>query len=160
MGVAALALGGCASITTGTTQSIAVDTGGHMGAQCELQNAKGTWRVDPTPGMATVKRDYGDLTINCSSPDGAHGVSSVASSTEDMVWANYFIGGIVGGVIDISSGGAYRYPSFVQVNLFQPLGAARPSLSDLVRCSLRGSVEMRERGKCLAEGGQTIERVQ
>jgi hypothetical protein len=61
-------LSGCASIVSGTTQVISVDTSmaGQpvAGAKCTLTNSKGTFYAT-TPGTVPVHRDYGDLVVAC-----------------------------------------------------------------------------------------------
>ncbi|KYO57329.1 hypothetical protein PJ900_23790 [Tistrella mobilis] len=110
----------CASITAGTTQSIAVQTAPEQGAQCELRNDKGTWSVPATPGSSTVTKSYGDLTIVCSTPTGWKGTTSLVSETAGAAFGNIIAGGIIGAAVDMSSGAAYKYPSAATVMLSRP----------------------------------------
>lgn len=59
---------GCASIVSGSQQSISVETRqkGLMvkNATCKLNNTRGTWYVN-TPGSVTVSRSFEDLAIQC-----------------------------------------------------------------------------------------------
>ena len=115
--LATFGLSACASITVGTTETIAVSTTPKAGAICELANEKGRWAVNPTPGLTTVTKSYGDLTISCSHPDGDKGTMSIQSSTAGAAFGNILLGGLVGTAIDMSSGTAYIYPSSVAVPL-------------------------------------------
>lgn len=111
-------LPGCASITAGTTQSIAVDTQPQRPADCRLSNEKGTWGVR-TPGVTTVTKAYGPLTVTCSTPDGWGGSTAVQSTTAGAAFGNIIAGGVIGAAVDMSSGAAYVYPPQVFVPLAQ-----------------------------------------
>ncbi len=116
----ALLTGGCASIVTGHNQPLSVETRhkGEMvsGAQCRLNNDKGTWYVT-TPGSVTVARSYGDLHLRCEKAPYAPGLTTVKSTTKAMAFGNILFGGIVGAAVDAGSGAAYDYPSLITVEL-------------------------------------------
>ncbi|WP_395454628.1 hypothetical protein ACHMW5_13275 [Azospirillum melinis] len=118
----ALAVTGCASITAGTTQSVAVNTPSKDGAECKLSNEKGSWTIPKTPGATTVTKAYGDLTVACEHGDGSKGSASVTSSTAGAAFGNIIAGGIIGAAVDMGSGAAYVYPSSVSVVLAPPAG--------------------------------------
>lgn len=109
-------LPGCASITAGTTQSIAVDTQPQRPADCRLSNEKGTWGVR-APGVTTVTKAYGPLTVTCSTPDGWGGSTAIQSTTAGAAFGNIIAGGVIGAAVDMSSGAAYVYPPQVFVPL-------------------------------------------
>lgn len=109
-------LEGCASIVSGTNQSVSVETPGCPGASCKLTNDKGTWYVANTPGSVTVHRAYGDLTVVCEkSGKNSDGVGAVSSSTKGMAFGNILFGGIIGAGVDVGTGAAYDYPSNITV---------------------------------------------
>ena len=60
---------GCASIVSGTNQSLSMTTSSDgvdvQGATCQLDNDKGSWSVT-TPGSVTVRRSFKDLRLACS----------------------------------------------------------------------------------------------
>jgi len=116
---------GCASITAGTTQSVAVDTSPTQGAECQLTNEKGAWTIPRTPGSTTVNKAYGPLTVTCRTQDGASGSASVVSTTAGAAFGNIIAGGIIGAAVDMSSGAAYQYPPQVLVPLV-PISAPQP----------------------------------
>lgn len=107
---------GCASITSGTTQNIAVDTNPSRPAECTAHNEKGSWIVK-TPGSITVNKAGGALTVTCECPDGTKGTQVVAASASDAVYGNILAGGIIGVAVDRSTGAAFRYPDNVVVPL-------------------------------------------
>ena len=112
---------GCASIVSGTNQSISVETRsttGEMvaGANCKLENPKGTWYVT-TPGSVTVHRAYDDLSIYCTKTGEQPGIASAKSSTKGMAFGNILFGGLIGAGVDTATGAAYDYPVLITVQL-------------------------------------------
>lgn len=106
----------CASITTGSNQSIGITTAPDTHATCELSNDKGTWYIPDTPASITVNRSYSDLTIICKKEQKA-GTVKVKSSTKGMMFGNILAGGIIGGAIDAGTGAGYDYPTTITVSL-------------------------------------------
>jgi uncharacterized protein YceK len=109
-------LSGCASIVSGSQQSISVETSPEVGAACKLTNNKGNWFVPATPGSVTVHRSYDDMKINCKKNKKA-GSKVVKSSTKAMVFGNAIIGGAIGAAVDVGTGAAYDYPPVNKVIL-------------------------------------------
>jgi len=105
----------CASIVTGTSQSIAVDSN-PVGAECDLSNDQGRWYLKETPGNITVHRSYSALTVSCKKDD-LSGISTVESSTKTAAFGNIIFGGVVGAAVDMGSGAAYDYPPSITVKL-------------------------------------------
>jgi hypothetical protein len=117
---AAALVSGCATVTTGTNQSLSVETrvkgNAVAGATCKLANDKGTWFVN-TPGSVTVNRSYGDMSVNCTHDKHPSGVAIVRSSTKAMAFGNIIVGGVIGAAVDIGTGSAYDYPSLISLEL-------------------------------------------
>lgn len=107
-------LSGCASIVSGTNQSITVDTPGCAAASCKLTNDKGEWAVT-TPGSVVVHRAYGPLSIICSKEGFPSGTATANSSTKGMAFGNILFGGIIGAGVDMGTGAAYDYPTSIMV---------------------------------------------
>ena len=110
---------GCASVTGSTTQNVSVQTREHVGgnlpgAICELSNSKGKWFVT-TPGSVMIHRSNDDMQVLCSKTGYESGMSSVVSNTKAEMFGNIILGGVIGAVIDHSSGSGYEYPEFIQV---------------------------------------------
>jgi hypothetical protein len=147
--MAMLGLASCSTVTTGTTQVVSVETTPVQGATCELSNEKGRWNVPSTPGSTSILRSYGDLNVVCSYPNGAKGVTTVASTTQGSAFGNILIGG-VGAAVDMSDGAAYGYPSLVTVRLATIVPQED---SRLVQCVNRGSVHWLNTASCLELGG-------
>lgn len=115
-------LAGCASIVSGTSQIVSVEThqpsGKVDGASCKLENEKGVYYVT-TPGTVTVRRAYGDMTVRCEKPGMEAGIASIKSSTKGMAFGNVIFGGVIGAGVDVASGAAYDYPNLFQVMMGQ-----------------------------------------
>jgi hypothetical protein len=114
---ATLSLTSCASIVSGNNQSVSVNTGSVNGALCTLENNKGKWYVNNTPGSVTVHRSYDALNVNCTKSGFPQGHQTVKSSTKAMAFGNVIFGGAIGAGVDIASGAAYDYPTVIEVPL-------------------------------------------
>lgn len=117
---AVLPISACASMTTGTSQSVSISTTPKSGASCEARNEKGAWALPSTPGSITVSKSASDLTATCKTQDGMVGTASIASTTAGAAFGNILVGGIIGAAVDMSSGAAYQYPSQMVVPLVEP----------------------------------------
>jgi hypothetical protein len=108
---------GCASVTGGSSQSVAVQTRDQAGqevagASCELTNSKGRWIV-MTPGSTTITRSNDDMHVTCSKSGLDPARAEVVSVTKGAMFGNILIGGGIGAFVDHTSGAAYEYPSFI-----------------------------------------------
>lgn len=116
--VAAINLGGCASIVNGQNQSVSVETSSAgeslVGATCTLGNDKGTWLVT-TPGSTVVHRSYADLKVKCEKAPLEPGLATAKSSTKAMAFGNILFGGVIGVGVDVATGAAYDYPVLLSV---------------------------------------------
>lgn len=110
----ALVLVGCATITKGTTQTIAVDTPGVPGSVCTIQTPSGP-RVVKTPGNVTLDKSSAALPITCTKECYAMGSSMIPSNTESMAAGNVLLGGVIGLGVDAASGAINKYPDMVTV---------------------------------------------
>lgn len=109
--VGSLVLGGCATIATGTSQTISI-TSNVDGAQLFLDGQL----IGTTPFHGTVKKNKKVITIE---KEGYRSEKIVLSKTlEGAFWGNIIIGGTVGSITDFASGGAYTYaPATYQIDL-------------------------------------------
>ena len=85
--VCSVAVTGCASMISGTNESLSVATTACPGAMCQLKNSKGTWYVT-APGSVTVHRGYGDMTVTCKKEGFPDATAQVSSSTKLVTGAN------------------------------------------------------------------------
>ena len=111
---------GCASIVSGTSQIVSVETmseaGKVDGASCKLENDKGVYFVT-TPGTVTVRRAYGDMSVKCEKAGFPTGLASIKSKTKGMMAGNILFGGVIGAGVDAASGAAYDYPVLFQIKM-------------------------------------------
>jgi hypothetical protein len=132
--VALVGLGGCATIVKGTTQDIAVDSN-PQGANCTVsRNGAQLAVVNPTPGKIKVTRDREALTFACSkAPEYSNTATSVVESKfNGTTFGNILIGGVVGAVVDASTGSNYSYPDRVMIDLIAanlPISAPPPPIT-------------------------------
>jgi hypothetical protein len=117
----AAATTGCASIVSGTSQSVSVETrnvdgASVTGANCKLNNNKGTWFVT-SPGSTTVNRSFEALDVKCEKQGLEPGIASFKSSTKAMAFGNVLFGGPIGAGVDMASGAAYDYPNLIAVTM-------------------------------------------
>jgi len=133
--IVASTLTGCASIVSGTSQVVSVETlhtsGNVAGASCKLQNDKGVYYVT-TPGTVTVHRAYGDMNVKCEKAGYDAGLATIKSSTKGMMAGNIVFGGFIGAGVDAASGAAYDYPALFQVMMGQQTSipaAASPTMA-------------------------------
>lgn len=108
---------GCASVLKGNTQPVSIDTRPHSDVYCRLMNDKGAYTVASTPGSVVVRKSYQDLAVTCEKKGLKSETVNVKSSTGGAVFGNILLGGIVGSVVDCSTGAGYDYPSTIHVPL-------------------------------------------
>lgn len=106
---------GCASVLNDRHQLVQVDTYPVRGANCAMENSKGSFLVKDTPNSTMVHKAWGDLTVICSKT-GCPSVSKVVKSSSDgATWGNILLGGGIGAVVDAKTGAGYSYPNTVHV---------------------------------------------
>jgi hypothetical protein len=127
-----LALEGCATITKGTTQTIAIDTPGVPGAKCTIQTPSGPREV-ATPGNVTLDRGSAALPITCTKQCYVVGSSMIPSNTESMAAGNVVLGGVIGLGVDAATGALNKYPDLMTVSMTPDPACGAP------RQSRRGS---------------------
>jgi hypothetical protein len=115
--VCASGLMGCASITTGQTQVVTIQTPNCPAASCELTNKEGIYYVTRTPGTVSVNRKCSEMTIRCRKDGHSDFVMSIGSSMKSMTWGNLIFGGLIGAGVDAATGAACKYPSIIPVHM-------------------------------------------
>ncbi len=120
---AALQLSACASIISGTTQTIDVNTD-PQGASCGLTRQPGAerdayefTRIDPTPGQVTLEKTKYDITLSCAKPGYENATKHLNSDTDATVFGNIIFGGLIGWGIDSARGADNKYDTTVTLPL-------------------------------------------
>ncbi len=119
----AVNVSGCASIISGRTQEVHVNTN-PAGADCALlREGKVIGRVNPTPGSITIERTKDDITLKCNKEGymetGYENNSGIAPAT----WGNLALGGLIGWGVDSAAGADNKYDSPVNLTLLPVLNA-------------------------------------
>lgn len=110
-------LGGCATITTGHSQSVVVDTDPE-GATCRLSREdKDVAVVNPTPGTASLSKSFGRVDVQCTKEGYQPSVGVLAADFQAMTLGNIILGGIIGIAVDAASGAMMQYPQSVKYTL-------------------------------------------
>lgn len=119
LGLVTILFSGCATIIHGTSQKVPVDTEPH-GAVVKV-DAEPTTYI--TPAKITMKRkEDHDLLITYDGYETEH--VKLNHSISGAFFGNILLGGIIGIVVDISDGGAYKLePTHVFIQL-KPVGSS------------------------------------
>lgn len=100
---------GCATITKGTTQSVAVNTPGVPGAQCTLTSSAIGSKVVTTPASIVLDKGSDNISVVCKKECYQDAVGIISSNTETMTAGNVLVGGVIGLGVDAASGAMNRY---------------------------------------------------
>ena len=122
---AALVLGGCATITRGTTQSVAVDTPGVVGAVCTANTTVGPQTVS-TPGVFVLAKSSAALPVRCTKTCYQDGGGVLGSTFEAMTAGNLIVGGVIGIGVDAMSGAINKYPDQISIPMIPIPGCGVP----------------------------------
>ena len=108
-----LAIGGCASVMLGTYQDISVETkcdGKPVNAECTMTNEIGSWSVN-TPGTLRLHKGFDELELSCKGADFDLHRVRISSSSNLTFYANAFVGGGLGALVDLESKAGFEYPT-------------------------------------------------
>lgn len=122
------AAGGCASITKGTTQSIALDTPGVPGASCTLASEGIGTKVVQTPTSMLLEKSQHNIAVTCKKECYNDGVGVIPSHTEAMAAGNIIAGGVIGLAVDAASGAMNKYNDSNQIAMV-PIQGCKPGVS-------------------------------
>tara|TARA_R110001592_G_scaffold262853_1_gene528197 strand:+ start:664 stop:1152 length:489 start_codon:yes stop_codon:yes gene_type:complete len=104
-------LSACSTVTTGTTQTVTVDTPLMSGAKCSLTDMeKRTYHVVSTPASLVVEKGDGPMTVVCEKDGYEKTNILIDEEFAGATLGNILIGGGIGLLIDAASGAAQRYP--------------------------------------------------
>lgn len=107
----------CATITTGTDQSITILTD-PAGADCQLtRDGMAIAIANPTPQTVRIDKSVKAIQVVCRK-DGFHPVhQNLASVFQGMTIGNILFGGIIGVVVDAGSGAMHQYSESIEILL-------------------------------------------
>lgn len=124
MGSALMA--GCATITRGTTQVVAVDTPGVAGANCTLASSSFGSREVVTPATVTLDKGQSNVQVTCRKQCYQDAAGLIPSYTDSMTAGNILVGGVVGLGVDAATGAMNKYNDNNQFTMI-PIPGCRPS---------------------------------
>jgi hypothetical protein len=115
--IACLAVSACATVIEGTTDTITVSTA-PPGARCDVAregNTLGT--VADTPGSLNISKSMYALNVTCNKTGHGTANALVVPNARATTFGNAILGGVIGVVVDMSTGANYRYPRVVDLRL-------------------------------------------
>ena len=122
----------CATITTSPSQNLTVLTE-PAGARCEIErNGAPLAVVNPTPGTVRIGKSNRETTITCTRDGHLPAQTALSPEFQPMFLGNILLGGVVGIVVDVSTGAISKYPDSIQIALTPASPApSGPVISDL-----------------------------
>lgn len=107
---------GCASIVSGTTQEITFNSN-PPGANCDITRSGASLQKVTTPSSTIVQKTKYDLQVTCAKPGYVTTAVTDKSGLEPWVLGNIVFGGIIGIIVDASTGAQNKYDTPVLVQL-------------------------------------------
>lgn len=134
------ALSGCATIFSGTSHPLTVETD-PQGAACDIER-RGTklTSIGATPQQVSVPKAFGALVVKCSKAEHADATGVVSAGMQPWFFANIILGGAIGMGIDLLSGAATRYESLINLALY-PNAFKTPAERDEYAAKRRASID-------------------
>lgn len=127
--MAALAASSCATIISGTTQKIAVNS---TPDGATVTSTPGNFQVT-TPAQLTMRRKEGPYTLRFEKTGYQPYEVRLSTGTNGWLFGNILIGGLIGIVVDTSTGAAQKLtPGQVHANLTEMKVSLRGSSQDTV----------------------------
>lgn len=115
-------LPGCATLVNGTNQTVTVSTT-PPGASCTLDRmGERVGAIGSTPGSLRIDKSKHDLSVTCSKEGYQTASTTQSASFNGATFGNLIAGGIIGIVVDASSGANFSYPPDIRMDL-PPLAA-------------------------------------
>ena len=110
-------INGCATVTTGSDQTITIDTD-PPGATCRMtREDEVIGVVNPTPGSVSVGKDKDEVEVSCELSGYMTTSHTFDSTFQGATLGNIILGGLIGIAIDAGSGAMHEYPASVFVRL-------------------------------------------
>lgn len=116
---AAVASGGCSTITQSETQPLALTAtyqGNPVDPMCQLKNDKGSWE-SKAPATVAVRKSGEDLEVTCKKEGMPDGILKAISRAAGSMFGNIIFGGGIGALIDHNKGTGYDYPDQLPVQM-------------------------------------------
>ena len=112
-----LLLTSCATLVNGSSQTITVSTT-PQGATCTLDRVGVRVAViGPTPGTIRLNKSKNELTVTCTKDGYETATVTHSPSFSFVTLGNVIAGGLVGVVVDASTGANYEYAEDVELTM-------------------------------------------
>jgi hypothetical protein len=127
-------LSACATVMSGTTQNVTVSTT-PPAASCTLDRVGARVGAVPlTPGSVRLDKSKDDLSVSCSKDGYLTATIAHSSHFNGATFGNILLGGVVGVLVDASSGANFNYPEDLRIELaaspapsLPPMAAQEPA---------------------------------
>jgi hypothetical protein len=96
-------IGGCATITKGSMQSVSINTPNVVGAVCTLSSPSLGNRTITAPNTVSIEKASYNIDVHCKKECYEDGVAVIGTSVEVMTAGNLLVGGVVGLGVDAMS---------------------------------------------------------
>lgn len=114
-----LLVSGCATIVTGTTQTVNMMTSSGKSANATVTSANGTFPVI-LPQAVAVKKSSEILIVNVTESDCVlPSTTMIIPHQQPWFWGNIVFGGLFGSTTDSASGAVWKYDSNTLVNVIE-----------------------------------------
>lgn len=124
-------LSACATIVTGTSQTVTVSTE-PAGATCTFDRAGSrVGAVPTTPGSVRLSKSGKDLSVECAKDGYETATLQQPSSFNGVTFGNVLAGGVIGFVVDASSGANFEYPADIRLALMAKAAPQSAPLASL-----------------------------
>jgi hypothetical protein len=117
-------IGGCATITKGSMQSVSINTPNVVGAVCTLSSPSIGNRTITAPNTVSIEKASYNIDVHCKKECYEDGVAVIGTSVEVMTAGNILIGGVIGLGVDAASGAINKYDPEATV-VMQPIKGCR-----------------------------------
>ncbi|MEK4034581.1 hypothetical protein WOC76_10920 [Methylocystis sp. IM3] len=134
--VTSTAMAGCATMTRGTTQTVAINTPGAPGAVCTLISPSIGTQTVTTPGVVTLAKGSSAVSIRCSKECYSDGTGVLASNMDGMTAGNVVVGGVIGLGVDAATGAMNQYAPQADI-VMTPDGSCTAPAAPFLRRSRR-----------------------
>ena len=117
-----VAMSGCSSIISDSSQPFTIDTGEVQGATCRLTNGSGEYILGSSPGTVTIDNACDVMQVVCKEEGYKTESVQVDYSHKGSTAGNIILGGGIGYLVDRGTGAACKYPPSIFVSMEKTTG--------------------------------------
>ena len=119
----------CATIVNGSSQTVTVSTT-PPAATCTLDRVgQRIGAIAATPGSVRLDKSKNDLSVTCAKDGYQTATVTHPPRFSGATFGNIIAGGVVGVIVDASSGANYTYPEDIRLDLAQNPAPRPPAIS-------------------------------